>query len=166
MIVCVKPALIFKQAHALCVKQYPGHKHGCPNFNHKVGCPPNTPNLYDLIEQEPVIAIINEFDLGVHVQRRRNHHPNLTDRQARCLLYWQGTARVQLRKQISGYLKEHSDHVVTTCPEALGVDVTITLANAGIILEWPPIQIVRQVALAGLAREDKPLINFWHVIYG
>jgi len=34
-----------------------------------------------------------------------------------------------------------------TCPEAMGVNVTLTLDAEGITLEWPPVRIARQVAL-------------------
>ena len=39
--------------------------------------------------------------------------------------------------------------VVITCPEACGVNVTSTVLTIGVKLEWPPIGIVRQVAIAG-----------------
>ena len=36
-----------------------------------------------------------------------------------------------------------------TCPEANGVNVTRTLKEYGIELEWPPKRIVRQIAIIG-----------------
>jgi predicted metal-binding protein len=39
-----------------------------------------------------------------------------------------------------------------TCPEAMGVNVTKTMSNAGIILEWPPENIAYKIAIAGILK--------------
>ena len=59
---------------ALCVRPYPGHPNGCPNFDKKVGCPPGAQHIDDIIhvgKYEEVWAIWNRFDFGFHVQRMR-----------------------------------------------------------------------------------------------
>ncbi len=91
--VAVQP-IVSPRTWALCRKPYPLHPHGCPNYNKKDGCPPNSPMLGEILsEWEVVYAIFNRFDFGVHVQKMRDKHPNWSERQCRCCLYWQGRAR-------------------------------------------------------------------------
>lgn len=135
----------------LCVAPYEGHPHGCPNFSKRPTCPPAAPlwgDVYDLTK--PTYAIINQFDLAAHVVRMMADHPNWSYRQASCCLYWQGTARKELHTGIETFKIIHPGYTVEECPEAMGVDVTKTVAQLGIILEWPPRELVYKVALAGI----------------
>lgn len=135
----------------LCVRRYPDHKHGCPNFNRKEGCPPKADyfdKVYDLTQ--PVYAIINVFDFAAHVTRMKGLHPEWSQRQLECCLYWQPRARKQLFELIVNFLKDHRGYKVEPCPEAMGVEITKTLAASGMLLEWPPLNIACQVALAAI----------------
>jgi hypothetical protein len=107
-------------------------------------------DVYDLAQ--PVYAIVTEFDLASHVARMRSAHPGWSDAQCRCCLYWQPRARKALRAEIQAFAHEYPGYQVTMTPEAMGVNVTATLRSAGIILEWPPQRITRQVALAGKSK--------------
>jgi hypothetical protein len=133
----------------LCRKPYDLHPHGCPNFGKRVTCPPQArlfSDVYDL--SRPVWAVVNEFDLARHVAWMRTKHPDWSDRQLRCVLYWQPRARAALYLLIGeamGYTPQ--GYMWETCSEAMGVNVTATLAAVGIELEWPPVSIARQVAL-------------------
>ena len=46
------------------------------------------------------------------------------------------------------------------CPEGAGVNITETMKNAGIILEWPPVNYTYQVALAGIPLNGKFRYNY------
>lgn len=158
MIVQLPEVVLDLRMRGMCRLPYPLHPKGCPNFDHKDGCPPNAvlfSNRFDL--QQPVFAIINEFDLGAHVERMRTDHPGYSMRQLECCLYWQNTARKQLREQVNLFLLEHCDFgfMADNCPEAGGVNVTETLRRVGVELEWPPRMIVRQVAIAGRLLDGK-----------
>ena len=137
----------------LCKTAYHGHPKGCPNLGKADRCPPKAPlfnHHYDL--SFPVYAVINEFDLAAHMSRMAEKHPQWSDRQLRCVLYWQQTARKQLREKILVVMTENpalAGYTDTWCPEGMGVNVTETLAAVGITLEWPPEKIVRQVAFLG-----------------
>ena len=86
----------------LCARPYPGHPRGCPNLNHKAGCPPAAPRLPDVLDlSRPTYLIINELDLGAHAARLGALHPGWSDRQRRCCRYWQGTARNALAQRIT-----------------------------------------------------------------
>ncbi len=52
MIIEINPVIDYS-VRRLCVKPYPNHKKGCPNFNKKEGCPPTADffdKVYDLID--------------------------------------------------------------------------------------------------------------------
>ena len=57
-----------------------------------------------------------------------------------------------LKESISKFNQIYKDkgYFSTTSPEAMGVDVTKTLQNAGIQLEWPARDTVYKVAFAGI----------------
>ena len=148
-IVEAKPVLAIRMRR-LCRRPYPGHPRGCPNWNKRPTCPPQAPLLPSVLDLSQLVwCIYNAFDLAAHVKRMRARHPAWSDRQVRCCLYWQGTARAQLRKKIAAFLEKHPGCEVLHCPEACGVDVTATMASIGIELEWPPESVAYQVALVG-----------------
>lgn len=141
----------------LCTRRYHGHPKGCPNFNKKAGCPPGAPLFADVFDLgKPVIAVWNVFDLGAHVEKMRAKHPDWSWAQLTCCLYWQGTARKALREEIAAALRANPGTHAEACPEAMGVNVTATMASLGIVLEWPPVRHTVQVALLGFPthRED------------
>ena len=138
---------------ALCAKPYYLHRRGCPKFGSgHPHCPPFAPlfdKYFDI--NVSVYAVINEFDMRQHVAKMACRNPTWSQRQLTCSLYWQPSARKQLSNKIDLVLSlDHfRDYHATICPEAMGVNVSKTLINIGIELEWPPINIARQVALIG-----------------
>jgi predicted metal-binding protein len=136
----------------LCRQSYPGHTKGCPNYGKKKGCPPQQKLFFDIFDQD-FYLIYTEFDLATHVKKMRKKHSDWTDRQLYCCLYWQGTARKNLKAEITRAKKMLPHHHITTCPEAMGVNVTDLMEdNADIELEWPPKTTTYQVAIAGLKK--------------
>lgn len=152
-IIEVKPVII-RPVHSLCLRPYPNHKKGCPNYGKKKGCPPSVlmfDVFYDL--SKPIYAIYNVFDFGIHVNRMEYKHPDWSKRQLECCLYWQGTARKQLKERIEIFARlTGRRYIVNVVPEAMGVNVTETMKRVGIELEWPPVNVTYQVAMAGVAR--------------
>jgi len=135
---------------SMCKQSYYNHPRGCPNYNKKKGCPPKQKLLFDIFYRD-LYLIYTEFDLKSHVNKLRKIHPNWTERQLHCCLYWQGKVRKYLNKEIELFKANMPKHKVTDCPEAMGVNVTdLMLDNAGISLEWPPKITVYKVAVAGI----------------
>jgi hypothetical protein len=97
----------------------------------------------------PVYLIANRFDFGTHTEKMKAKHPEWTRRQIECCLYWQGTARKQLREIVTDFRAEHGGLEVIMCPEACGVNITATMQRVSVTLEWPPVEYAWQVALAG-----------------
>jgi predicted metal-binding protein len=151
-----------KTVRRLCREPYPGHPKGCPNWNKKAGCPPQAPFLYNVIDRyQPIYVVWNRFDLGAHVARLKKAHPKWSPRQLTCCLYWQGTARKELRQKVLDEIADldlcaYSRSVeILYCPEACGLNVTATMKNIGIDLEWPPKRYAFQVALIGYPRSPR-----------
>jgi len=80
----------------------------------------------------------------------RKKHPNWSDKQVKCVLYWQGTARKYLKQKIMMFKDSFPDYIIIRCPEAQGVNLTETMKNAGIVLEWPPENMAYQIVLGGI----------------
>jgi len=163
----VEPVIDYS-VRGLCVRPYPNHPKGCPNFDKRGTCPPDAPTIGQILDlQRPVYLVYNRFDFGAHVEKMRAKHPDWSQRQLENCLYWQGTARKRLKKKIyvarlkifevlsrpavippaQGFRLE-----VLTVPEACGVNVTATMQKIGIQLEWPPVEYAYQVALIGVRR--------------
>jgi len=150
MIKQVKPVIDYS-VRGYCVKAYPGHKKGCPNFNKRKDCPPFAPFFDKYIDlDKPVYAIAYCFDFKTHKDKMRSLHPKWTQRQVECCLYWQGTARKQLKIEINSFLVDHPDYEVFITPEAMGVDIGETVKPIGINLVYPPQDQVWKIALAGI----------------
>ncbi len=147
----VKPVIDFSM-RSLCRKPYPNHPKGCPNYRRKSICPTEAKIIHDLLNLEkPVHAIFNQFDLGSHVEKMFRRHPEWSQRQLVCCLYWQGKARKQLRKQIEIFLNTPAYYGlrIIECPEATGINLTETMKQIGVELEWPPVKWTYQIVLAG-----------------
>lgn len=140
----------------LCSRPYPNHPKGCPNYGKRDMCPPQSPLLWDKFDENmKVYALWADFDLGAHVRRMKEKHPEWSYRQLSCCLYWQGTARKFMKKEAFKWLSEFDTARmlgVTACPEAMGVNVTATMKSIGVELEWPPKNITRVIWVAGVRR--------------
>lgn len=145
---------------SLCVKPYKNHKKGCPNYGKKADCPPTVPMFDQIFDvTKPVYAIFSTYDLFSHTEKMRSNHPNWTETQLLNVLYWQGTARKYLKEKINDFtlIYREKGYYTTTSPEAMGVDVTATLKNVGIELEWPARKTVYKIAFAGIPLDNKYL---------
>jgi len=144
-----------------CRLRYPGHPKGCPNFGQRDTCPPQAPPIGQVIDlAQPVWLVWNTFDLGGYAERMRQRHPDWSERQLRCCLYWQGTARKELRKRLDAFMSERFgfgafDMAAVQVPEAHGVDLTLMMARIGIYL-WPLGDTACQVALVGTRKRRDP----------
>lgn len=148
--VCVVHPVIDFKVRSLCRLPYPGHPHGCPNWSRRENCPPACRTFEWLLDMKaPVFCVFNQFDLKSHVEKMSVAHPAWSITRLRCCLYWQAGARKQLRNRVQTFLRKHPGLVPVYCPEGAGVDVTCTMAQIGVELEWPPVNVAYQVALVG-----------------
>ena len=142
-----------------CVRFYHGHPKGCPNYGKYGLCPPNAPMFDEIFDMNKDIYLIYiAYDLGAHMDKMKKRHPNWSERQLRNVLYWQPAAKKMHRDKIKDFLDKYAylGFEVST-PEALGVDVTKTLGEIGIYLDWPPQKYTYRIAFAGIPSPGKSI---------
>lgn len=135
-----------------CQLPYPGHRKGCPMFGTRDCCPPRAKRLdevYDIYNYSGLSYVA--FNLEWYAKEMKNEHPNWTEKQCKCCLYWQGSVRKVLKNFCEKVIKEMraGDFSYEMIPEAMGLDVFKTMANLDIILERNPQKVVYKVAFIG-----------------
>jgi hypothetical protein len=127
-----------------CCYPYEGHKKGCPNFPK---CIQNRPKNFSYFGYK-WFAVVEEFDLKTHAEKMKSKHPDWSERQCRCLLYWQGGVRKRLREKAEIVAKSAEGSIILDIPEAYGINVFETMAIVGVVIDRKP-NIVRKVMLIG-----------------
>lgn len=134
-----------------CQLKYPNHDKGCPNFPKCIECKED----FTIILKDPLriiwYAIIQTFDLKSHANKMKRLHPKWTDKQCRCVLYWQNGIRKKLKEEALDFMyqvNEGPDDILLEIPEAHGVNIFATLAKVGIKLKSNP-DLVYKVMLVG-----------------
>ena len=146
--------IIDKQAREWCKLPYPDHPHGCPNYGKKKDCPPQAPFIESFISlSKPHFFVCQRFDLGSWSKQMKEKHPEWSDRQARCCLYWQGHVRKLLRESVKKNLRPGM--IYTLCHEAMGVNVIKTAKRCGLSISVRPKDIVYKIALMGYPNNIK-----------
>jgi hypothetical protein len=94
--------------------------------------------------------VYSEFDLGAHIEKMKAAHPEWSDKQCRCVLYWQGASKKLLKGEIKKAVKETGLKIVVDKPEGVGVNVYATCFKSGLRLERiKGLKICRHVAIIG-----------------
>ena len=161
-----KDVCILYQPRCMCLKPYPGHPDGCPNYG-KPGCPPNTP-MYDQVfdMDEPIYAIVTNYDLEEYFNQRRKNRPDLPEGQIRNSRCWQPRTKKENDYAVRDFLNKlnRKDYVATRLLESMGVDVIGTMKEIGLEIKFPVIDHVYRVSFAAKARE-MPLQEYNTEIY-
>lgn len=154
MVIEVTGSLVVQDlARKWCLLPYPGHPKGCPNYGVKDICPPNVRMVHDAFDLTfPHWFVIYKFDLAAHALEMGRRHPEWSDRQCRCCLYWQGTVRHNLMEEASAFAATVERSGITLCPEAMGVNVFRTCHRHRVMIRKNPRDIVYKVALVGRKR--------------
>jgi len=130
-----------------CMAPYPNHPRGCPNFPK---CCESRPDFKEF-EGYDWLAVIEEFDLKTHAEKMKEKHPGWTERQARCVLYWQNSVRKRLREKAQGIMYPLMGDILLDVPEACGVNLFATMAKHDIYLKTNP-DLVKKIMLVGKVR--------------
>ena len=138
---------------AWCELEYPGHKKGCPNYS-KCSELPDLEDYFDLTRNH--WFCIQEFNLAAHVEKMKQKHPEWSERQCRCVLYWQNGVRNELSDKSRSFIKTmkttysvNGDLRFHLIPEAMGLNVMMTMRKIGQPIEIKPVNIVRKISLIG-----------------
>lgn len=149
--------------HDWCDVPYPGHPKGCPNSSPSGWTHCGNPDglsidkVMDL--SRPMYIVYNEFDLAGHAAKMKEAHPLWTERQCRCVLYWQGKSRAQLKARIkeARSLIQPTPNVVVS-GENFGVNLYATCLQHGLKLD--PIRtlgVCRHMVILGYG--DTPIFK-------
>ncbi len=150
-----KEIVIDYSVRDLCFRRYPNHPKGCPNYGHRPMCPPRCPSVDDFYKVSFGFTIVYvSMDFAAHRKKMKSKHPNWSQRQIDCCLYWQGSLNKKLREEVFQLMRRKIafGYEASFCPEAMGVNVTATMKNLGVKLEWPPETVVYKVAIIGVRK--------------
>jgi len=144
-----------------CKRPYPNHPNGCPNYNPNYNpfCPPNT-KLFEK-KYDKYLIVYAKLNFKGYVNNRLKDHPDWTDKQAKCVLYWQGSVKKLLKihlKKYSGIYELYgcgSGFNGSPSMEAVGINVFSTMKLNGIKLELHPSNYVYLVCLLCFKGEIK-----------
>jgi len=133
---------------------YPSHPRGCPNYNHKYGCPPKARLIEEAIDLgRTTYLVIVKFDLAKHINEMLMRHPHWSNRQARCVLYWQGGVNKELKfRTCEAKWELEGFNDIFMCPEAMGINIIKTVRDLGIPIKARPVDTVFKVALLAASR--------------
>lgn len=139
-------------AREWCKLPYPNHPRGCPNYGKRFTCPPQAPFItFWLGGATKLWFVCVGFDIKEWANRMLLKHPHWTDRQARCLLYWQPKVNKELQEATYQFAsRKGSDCVlkgVTYCPEAMGVNVIETAQRQGLPIQANPQDTIYKISL-------------------
>lgn len=154
----IKKIFLSDKVGAWCKIPYPGHKDGCPKFDNDPACPPRSPSLQGYFDLGQRLWMVQQgFDLESHAAamkiKMKRKGLDWSDRQCRCVLYWQKTSRKKLKEKCLTIMDRLGLDAMTLCPEGMGVNVYLTARYAGIRLERIRyLKICRHIALIGMAK--------------
>ena len=147
MIYRVKDLVIDMRAREWCMLPYPRHPKGCPNYGKRKSCPPQAPLITEWADlSKPMDFVVIEFNLARHIEKMRQKHPNWSEAQLRCCLYWQGKVNKLLKDTTKAYAL-FCGGKYTMCPEAMGVNVIESARRLGLPIEINPQKKIYKIAL-------------------
>lgn len=135
-----------------CKLPYPDHPRGCPSYGKKWCCPPKIGTVEKYFDLDaPLWLSVVQFHLAEYADLMKLRHPHWSDRQARCLLYWQPKVNKYLESLTYNFTHgiNRSARSATFCPEAMGVQVIKTAKGVGIPIVPRPKEVVYKIALIG-----------------
>ena len=161
-----KDVCITYQPRCMCLRPWAGHPNGCPNYG-KPGCPPNTP-MYDQVfdRNEPIYAIVTDYNLEEYFNQRRERRPDLAEGQIRNSRCWQPRTKKENDFAVRDFLNKlnRKDYVATRLLESMGVDVIGTMKEVGLDIKFPVIDHVYRISFAAKVYEV-PLEEYGIEIY-
>jgi len=83
----------------------------------------------------------------------KKRHPGWSERQARCVLYWQNSVMKRLREKTKNFASSSDNDIILDCPEASGINLFVTMSKHGIQLKKNP-DYVYKIMLVGKQLED------------
>jgi hypothetical protein len=150
-----KTIIFSEDVEEWCLRPYPNHPNGCPNFNHHL-CLPYAPFLRDYIDNYSYFYLVYvHFNFAKYKESRKEENPEFfnSENRLKCLLYWQNSVKKLLREKIERLIHLNTDLLIAGCGsgmrikgynydvysmEAMGINVFSTLKLNKIPFELRP----------------------------
>ncbi len=147
----VKDKLYFtNKINQWCKLPYPRHPKGCPNYDKNDRCPPRAKPLDKIFDLKmDHYFIIYKYNLKEHMENMKKNNPKLTHNQQKCVLYWQGKVRKEMKLVFKLLLQSDSKLIYNDIPEAHGVNVIKTLRKLNIPIEIKPENYIHKISIIG-----------------
>lgn len=99
---------------------------------------------------KPLYLVHSEFNLRSHISRMRELHPDWSEAQLKCVLYWQPRSRKEMMERVKRALTITGSNTWDSCPEGKGVNVFATAAISGLKLQrTKSIDTCRHITIIG-----------------
>lgn len=135
-IVPIKRLVLLKNPGRYCQLPYLNHPKGCPKYNKDKKCPTLTPSTNEYFDlSKPLYFVHSKFDYEGHVRKMKKDHPDWSDLQCQCVLYWQGTSRRQMKERRIYAMQILDVNQYAVCPEGMGVNIYVTARLSGLKLD-------------------------------
>lgn len=92
-----------KETREWCLRPYLDHPKGCINYSKCIS--EETPFFDDIVKMlvlTKFFLIYADFNFAKYIENRRAINPKKSERQIKCLLYWQNSIKGMLRAEIIG----------------------------------------------------------------
>lgn len=149
----LKKVILSNKTRTWCKLPYPDHPKGCPNYNQRKICPPKAP-LFKQIIKPPYTLVAVKFNLEKHVKKIKAKHPNWSNKQARCVLYWQNKVNKKLKQLSEETASKIRNSIILYKPEANGVNLFKTCKKIGLTLRPNPQKILWKMSIIGTKVND------------
>jgi predicted metal-binding protein len=157
-----------KLTQDFCKRPYPNHPKGCPNYGKGPLCPPHDVFIDPILREfNNFYLFFAKFDFRTYVEIRSYEKPEWSDKQLRCVLYWQSSVKKILKQKILNVLRtnNYEKYYIASCGsgfntknlskyqekiysmESIGINVLSTLKKNKIEFERNPINTVTLVCL-------------------
>lgn len=118
----IKPETVIfdKNVRDWCKIPYAGHPNGCPNYGKKSTCPPKSKYMEKIKSKYKFFYLIYvTFDFKNYKEYRKDNFGDKepTERQEKCLIYWQNSTNKALRDFVRPMLR--SDRLLLSCGSGL-----------------------------------------------
>jgi predicted metal-binding protein len=143
---------------------YPQHKKGCPNYGKGKLCPPNSPafTIENLKQYKTLVLMYADFNFRAYKEKMRASHPDWSEKQLGCCLYWQKPVKILLKNHLET-LKDKPDFILgcgsgfVECysMESVGLNVIDMLYKLDIDFEVKPVNKVVLCTMLGYNSEVK-----------
>ena len=118
-----KTIISYPEIEDLCYRSYPNHKKGCPNIDKCYHL--NIPNFEIISEYgkyNHFYLIYAKFDFKQYKKLRKKEHSNWSEKQVKCVLYWQKSVKKLLSEFINLLILTKQNNYILGCGSGLNIN--------------------------------------------